>query len=368
MNLPRASVLSTLVLAFAGAAFAAPLPNRLVIPASARSEGVGGARWTTDLDLLNAGPSILAGRVSFIADGTTGSDASPTVEVAIPAKGTLQIRDAVGTLFGLDGAAGALSFDFADSDLPKLAIGSRTYNDSDAGTFGQTIPALESSSGIAAGKTVVLFAPREPEALRLNFGAFAFEDSVANWRLVDAEGHLVAERLGVSYPRSTSAKYNDGIRSFFGSTPEAGETLQIEIVSGRLLPWASRVDNRTNDGDFSLPRAVRPNEPPLLRGLDTNSDGVADIPDSNGDGTLDLPVAIAASSPFPYEMRLIGTDPEGRSLTWTGIDLPSGTTIESATGKLVVWPGQPLYTAGRIRVRLSDGTDSIVATIPVSTY
>lgn len=361
-------VLPPLALLPLAAATAAPLPMRLVVPAAAHAAGANGSSWATDVDLYNAGLDPVPVTVAFVADGTAGTDSAPAKTVVVPAGSTLALSDVLGDLFALESASGALALDFDPAADRKLAIGSRTYNRTDAGTFGQSIAALDPASGLGAGQTGVLFAPIDPVAARLNFGAFAVEETVANWRLLSSGGAVVAEKLGIAYPRGTAARYNDGIRGFLGGSVAPGQVVQVEVVSGRLLPWASRIDNATNDGDFSLARSVRPNEAPLVVGLDTDGDGIADMLDADGNGVLDLALAVAVSSGFPYDMRIVARDPEGKPLTFTGLNLPTSVLLDGATGALTIWPGPSLAQTGGLKIRVSDGTDTTVLTIPVAAF
>jgi len=341
---------------------------KLVVPAAAHAAGVGGSVWSTDLNFYNSSAFDITGRLTLIADGTTGSDGSPSAVVTIPAHRSIALVDAVGQTLGQTSASGALSFDFADSDLPKLAISSRTFNQSSEGTFGQTIPALSNAEGVAAGTVSVLFAPVDPVATRFNFGAFSLEDSVVTWRLVASDGTVLVEKKDLSVSRGTALKYNDGIHGYFGVEPTPGEVVEIEVRSGRMLPWASRVDNKTNDGDFSLARSVRGNEPPVIAGLDTNNDGSVDVKDLNGDLTLDQALAISSGAPFPYDMRLVASDPEGKPLSFTGLSLPSNVVIDSASGLMTVWPGVGLLQISGVRIQISDGIDTVIVTIPIAAY
>ncbi len=360
--------LALLSATIAHASTAAPLANRLVIPAAAHTEGAAGSKWATDLDLWNGSSAEVTIRTTFVAEGSIGTDASPSANLTIPAHGSLAVTDALATLFPAGAASGALSFDLTDAQSRKVALTSRTYNLTANGSFGQTIPALGADSALSSGQTGILFPPRDPATSRMNFGSYALEDSVANWRVLSSDGTVVAERLGIAYAKSSVARYNDGIRSFLSATAAAGQVVEVEVVSGRLLPWASRIDNQTNDGDFSIARPVHDNDLPVILGLDTNGDGQPEIRDADTNGTLDLSLAVSNSAAFPYDVRLLATDPEGHALSFTGVSLPSTVLLDAGNGRLTIFPSQGLGLVGSLKVRVSDGTDSVLVTIPISSY
>ena len=348
-------------------ALAAPSPaaaERLVIPVTAHADGWLGSVWVSDVSWHNAGTVAVPLTVRFVPEGG-GAPTSRTV--TIPGRGTRSDADVLSSLFGLVSGSGAIVVDTDGTSAGKVAVDSRTYNRTLAGTFGQEVPAVGSEGWLAAGQRGVLFPAIDRTTTRVNGGVYASEASAATWRLLSDAGAVLAEREGVAYTADTATRYNDLIKSLFGPDAPAGSLVEVEVTAGRLVAWGSRVDNRTNDGDFALARRVRSNELPSLVGLDTGGDGNADVFDRNGDFELDQAIGLSSSALTPYELRLIATDPDGAPITWSAVEMPSVASLDPATGILRIWASISIGDT-TVKVRMSDGTDSAVVTLKFTIY
>ena len=126
---------------------------------------------------------------------------------------------------------------------------SRTYNVSDAGTFGQFIDAVPVESSAAAGSTVWLPQLEQNGSFRTNVVILNSGDVAARVRirLFDGDGHELAarrrtlaamERIQLQEPFSRIAGRDDIDRGYASVTVEIG---------GGIVAFASVVDNATND-------------------------------------------------------------------------------------------------------------------------
>src|SRR5213075_1348523 len=106
------------------------------------------------------------------------------VTVDIAPQSTIALADVVKTRFGRESATGGLSIVVADIDAKKVAIASRTFNTSEAGEFGQDIPAVNVNDSATPGDVDVLAAPSSVNDYRFNFGVFAVSDLRVQWELL----------------------------------------------------------------------------------------------------------------------------------------------------------------------------------------
>ncbi len=135
-----------------------------MIAGAAHVAGIGETSWITDLTLYNPGDEDVTARIAFLPGGSDNSDA-PEVEVTVLAGTTSNYSDVVLDLLGSRGA-GAIRI-VADG---TLVGGSRTFNDSNDGTFGQFIPAATIDRAVAAGDNVKLIGLAGNAAFRTNIG------------------------------------------------------------------------------------------------------------------------------------------------------------------------------------------------------
>ena len=134
----------------------------LWIPAVAHTDGVGGARWRTDLEFFNPGTGDLITRVELV--GREGVIASTTIHV--PDGWVLSFPDVVAELFETEGA-GALRI----SPIPGLVMAtSRTYATTPDGSYGQGIPGVAERRSFTEGERGYLPGLRQDAGFRTNIG------------------------------------------------------------------------------------------------------------------------------------------------------------------------------------------------------
>ncbi len=111
------------------------------IPSAAHLRGAVGTNWRTDLELHNPGSSTVTATVALLEQDRDNS--SPrTAQVSLEAGKSHRYEDVLTSLFSHSGAA-ALRVTPAGG---SLMVGSRTYNDQPAGTFGQSMPTVGCSA------------------------------------------------------------------------------------------------------------------------------------------------------------------------------------------------------------------------------
>ena len=207
--------------------------------AAANTDGAHGSAWRTDLCLLNRSGGVATAEVRYRSDD--GDSATETV--VLPTGEQRTLPDLVGEL----GQSGGGSVEVFSDRL--VFASSRTYNVSDAGTYGQFIDAVPVGSSATVGQTVWLPQLEQNGSFRtnvviLNSGNLSARVLI---RLFDGDGDELAarrrtlapmERIQLQEPFSRIAGRNDIDRGYASVTVETG---------GGIVAFASVVDNATND-------------------------------------------------------------------------------------------------------------------------
>jgi hypothetical protein len=203
-------------------------------------------RWQTDVRLFNAGLAAAQARVEFFPQGESNTAAIRDIEIA-PGE-TLAFDDVLASLFGLDGAGGALRIS-TSTDSTLVPTG-RTYHNRPEGTFGQFIPAATEAQTTGLGS----------EPLRI----LQVEDSPnfrTNLVLSETSGNPARVEITVNPPNGKASfrtelelrpnefrQFNALLRAM-GLDDTYNATLQVRVTGGggRILAGASVIDNKTQD-------------------------------------------------------------------------------------------------------------------------
>ena len=219
--------------------------ERWFVPAVNRAGGANGTKWLTDLRMYNASKTDQDVAVKLSLEGSTFSKT-----VRMKAGETLAYDDAISTLFAgvaVDGA-GAL---WATSP-GVLAVTSRTYNLSPAGTYGLGVPARAGAQLLAVGERGNLIQLESDAGYRCNFALASLDDveSVVVLRAFDEKGGALGETT-LTVPPSGRLQVNR-IFEFLGATaPLASARLEVDVASGgRVFAYATVIDNKTGDAIF----------------------------------------------------------------------------------------------------------------------
>ncbi len=217
--------------------------HRAVIPVVAHAIGAAGSQWRSSVVCLNPTTSAANALITLI------HGAGPVSRtVTIPPGATVEWDDIVVGLLQLPAAAsnsGALRI---ESDQP-LRFTSRTYNQGDAGTFGQYLPALGLSDVFAGADRGTLLNIKGGN-FRTNIGFVSLGDGACSLRvtLYDTNGDAAGDSISVQVPADRWVQVND----VFSAANTASLNLAyatIERVSGDGGFWAyaSVVDGETGD-------------------------------------------------------------------------------------------------------------------------
>ena len=222
--------------------------STLFIPSSAHATGVGGTVWRTDLELHNAGSSNMVCTVDLLRKNADNSSPISDEHTVQPGH-ALRLGDILGTRFDFSGSA-ALRLRISGG---TPVVTSRTYNQTEQGTYGQFISAVSADNAIDAGQQAALIQLTHNRSassgFRTNIGLlntttapidlsidlYSFDGSTLGSVPVHLQP-LSFTQVDKAYENVTGNDVNDGFALV--STTTAG---------GRFLAYASVIDNRTGD-------------------------------------------------------------------------------------------------------------------------
>lgn len=230
-----------------------PSCNEWLLPSSARVGGEAGALWTTDLTVVNAGPTDATLYVRFLghdADGRSG----PGRTYLLAAGRSVTWADLLGSLFSLGEAWGGVQIRSAS---PTLVATSQTSTPGGGGTFGQSVPLVAETELVRSGTTRTIPAIREDAAFRTNLvlangGTAAVDVDVA---LVAETGATLGSRRFALLPLGMT-QVSHVVRELGVSASVSGARLVLSTPTsgGAFTAYASVIDARTNDPRTLLPR------------------------------------------------------------------------------------------------------------------
>jgi hypothetical protein len=193
-------------------------------------------------------------QVLWLPRDTDNSAPTMSGEVTIEAGETVRWSDVLGTVFGVpDGtdAVGAVAF---ISDSADLLFFSRTYNSSDAGTFGQAMPGFASDDLIPAGEMKRILFFTENSDYRSNIGILNGTGApmTIEWRRYTSDGMMVDE-ASAELPAWGNVQLN---RVFSAEAPVAGGYIDVwtETEGAAFAAYGSVLDNATSDPTTVLPQ------------------------------------------------------------------------------------------------------------------
>ena len=223
----------------------------IVIPAAARLAGANGTQWASDLLLHNARTHPVQATVRRWNRDEDNLD-SESVQLDLPAGESRLLEDVFETLFADTGAA-ALAITATDG----LMATSRTFNDAASGTFGQLVPGMDPSDDTTLrpgrlGHLAQLEQTDLANGRRTNLGLVNLgEDPVeVKVRFFAGDGSALGE-LNPQLPPFGYIQINEALTEV-GAADAADVRAEIEVLTdgGRILAYASTVDNRTGDPMF----------------------------------------------------------------------------------------------------------------------
>jgi hypothetical protein len=221
-------------------------PSRLV-PTVVRSAGLHGAFFETDLVLFNPDETARADvKLSFLPSGRS-LEGAVDVRISLPPLATRVLSDVVGNAFRTSGFGPAHV-----EATGALLVTSRTESRSaGGGAYGLLVPDVGSDASVGSGSSPAWLAPAfRPGKTRVNVGFVEVAGQPADVELLvrDDRG-AVKGRLSLSLGPFESYQVTDVHRAAAVSAT-AGDLFEVRVASGagRVVSWATAVDNGSNDG------------------------------------------------------------------------------------------------------------------------
>ncbi len=241
------------ILVAAPAAVAVTPATDVYLPSVGHAQGAcpGGicSQWRTDVWIYNPSTAAATVTVSFLRRDTENT-APPTRDVTVAAGETKELADIVYSLFNLDGVYGALRF----VSTTAVVVTGRIYDENvvtnkGTGTAGQFFAGLSAQAAIGNGESTELIGLAQDAAQlwRSNFGFVETGGAAATLevRRVDATGATLATKTYSLRAREAKQFSITDIGGPLGTNQRV--TVRVTGGTGKVLAFASRLDNRTGD-------------------------------------------------------------------------------------------------------------------------
>jgi PKD repeat protein len=226
---------------------ATPQPGQFasLVPVTAQTNGVGGSIWRTELTLFNAGDETATVNLSFVP----GAGVAPqTRSIFLLPRETRTYSNALLEIFGMSIGAGGIAVSAtAATTTPDLKIASRTFNAAPNGTYGQSVPDVDSSDLQSSLYMTGLISTAD---FRTNIGLVNRSGSSVSttMTLVNADGTAVQSTTLTVPPNSFQ---QGSLTGYFAATSGGSYPLLSLRISNSardaVSVYASIVDNKTQD-------------------------------------------------------------------------------------------------------------------------
>jgi hypothetical protein len=203
------------------------------------------------MDVNNAGADTADYKLAWLPRKADNS--SPTLSEAFTIEPGEEVRfeDVVLSVFDIDDGFGALAI---VSDSSDLFFFSRTYNDSDVGTFGTALPGVNQDDLIQGSTRKRLLFFTEDGAFRSNI---AFQNGTGSnlrvkWERYLADGTMVES--GTTDLAPYSNKQLNAVYKDEAPIEAAYMDVWTDTEGGKFMVFSSVVDNGTSDGTIVQPQ------------------------------------------------------------------------------------------------------------------
>jgi hypothetical protein len=225
----------------------------LYVPAAANAEGANQTQWRTDLQVKAQGGEAAAFTLELLESRTNNSDPM-SLEYSVAAGESKRLGNVLEAAFGYSGTA-ALRITATEG---RITATSRTYNDDPAGTYGQTVPAVEVENGVGVeGQSTLILLSRSPDpsiGFRTNLGLVNLTDSTIAIEIdvFNADGTAIGTLFKNLKPFE-HRQFNDVFDMVgAGDVADGYAVVRTSTEDGSFLAYASVVDNGSGDAVFIL--------------------------------------------------------------------------------------------------------------------
>jgi hypothetical protein len=227
------------------------LHQRLVVPASGRTPGVGGSTWRTDLTLRNPEAAPLRLDLRLLPNPeTTGS--SPAAKLVLEPGEIRIVADVLKTLFGLERGSGAILLvpDYGRS----VEATSRTYALAATGTYGMGVPAIDLYASASSSFPVTFSAGLLGPNFRTNvvLTDTSGRGSRVTVVLFPSDIDLSAAYFDLDAPAGAQRQLS-GLAGASGLPAGSRGSVRLAPTSGEVVGGLIAIDNGTNDPTWFPP-------------------------------------------------------------------------------------------------------------------
>lgn len=221
----------------------AVIMDQHIIAAAANNPGVGDVQWRTDLELSHDGQGLARVFIQLLRTGQANL-APATVEMTIAGGSVMRISNVIGSLFDVEdsGAIRVLT------DATGVRVASRTYADTDDGTYGQGIPAASWGQAIRFGDAAQVLQLVRNDDFRSNLGLVNLGDGeiTIHVDLLGADGSSLGEITQV-----LAGGEHLQLNQVLPATANAARArVWTSTPGGAFLAYGSVVDNLTDDPTY----------------------------------------------------------------------------------------------------------------------
>ncbi|MEX0880024.1 MAG: S8 family serine peptidase [Thermoanaerobaculia bacterium] len=273
-----------------------PGADAVVLPIVGHVQGT--RLFLTDARLYNPQEEEQTFSLFYVAQGLSGAQAVQATRTIAPGQ-VLALDDVVGSEFGYADSIGELTL---VSPAPGLMASSRAYTRGDHGTFGLFVPALSSGDGLAAGQTATANGLSKGPRFHTNTGFTEVSGAPATVKMeiFGGNGAFLGSTTRTA-PGNGSVLVTDVIgERGLGATPNFRVDYTVTGGAGRVIPFATFIDDATGDGVFQAAAAPAASSEDIVIAQASHATG------ANGDFfRTDLHVTNLGTAPATLTLSLI---------------------------------------------------------------
>lgn len=226
-------------------------PDVRQLPVVGSTPGSLGSFFKTAVQIHNRTTTTMQGRFVFHPQGTSGTDADPSLSYSLPSGATQHYPDLLPAL----SQAGLGSVDVVSTAGGFPVAVTRIFNDAGAaGTTGMTEDLLRKEEPLTQGTTGVLIAPPDPAAARFNVGVRTLANGTTMTVTLRGSDGSVKKTLAKTYGPTFFEQVSSA--AFLGTTLAGSDTIALRIDSGDAIVYGSTTDNKTQDPSLQIARSV----------------------------------------------------------------------------------------------------------------
>jgi len=199
--------------------------------------------WVSSTSLCN----LSSVRADAVLTYQYGNNKSVEKSVSVPGNGIVEWLDTTSDLFGLTGdSSGVVEIEV---DAP-LQVAVRTFNSSDIGTFGQSLPGASIDQSMTQGETGTISPVKKTPEFRTNIG-FINTGQIActvDTVFLDGNGSQIGNPVPVSLAPGRWKQINNILgKAGIDYAPIASAVITVRTADSKVWAYATVIDNATGD-------------------------------------------------------------------------------------------------------------------------